>query len=125
MHLFDGTKTTDPLVWIKDVEQHKRVGEEVLSYGDVHLWVSTVFLGIDHNFENEGSPLLFETMIFECAPDGAVLDWSELYCRRYATVGEARTGHSQIVALLKARKASTVNINQLANDILATVRKED
>jgi hypothetical protein len=26
--------------------------------------VSTVFLGIDHNFSDEGEPLLFETMIF-------------------------------------------------------------
>jgi hypothetical protein len=30
--------------------------------GDVE--VSTVFLGIDHNFSSEGPPLLFETMVF-------------------------------------------------------------
>jgi hypothetical protein len=30
--------------------------------GDIH--VSTVFLGIDHNFSDDGPPLLFETMIF-------------------------------------------------------------
>lgn len=33
----------------------KKVGE---------ITVSTVFLGIDHNLANEGSPILFETMVF-------------------------------------------------------------
>lgn len=27
-------------------------------------WVSTVFLGLDHNFSGKGRPILFETMIF-------------------------------------------------------------
>lgn len=28
-------------------------------------WVSTVFLGMDHNFLRAGPPLLFETMVFK------------------------------------------------------------
>jgi hypothetical protein len=27
-------------------------------------WVSTVFLGLDHNFSGEGPPILWETMVF-------------------------------------------------------------
>ena len=34
------------------------------------VFISTVFLGIDHNFNLEGPPLLFETMIFGGIKDG-------------------------------------------------------
>ena len=44
--------------------------------------VSTVFLGIDHNFTKEGRPILFETMSF---PD----EEQERYC----TYQEALWGH--------------------------------
>jgi hypothetical protein len=32
--------------------------------GDDKIWISTVFLGLDHNFFGVGPPLLFETMVF-------------------------------------------------------------
>jgi predicted ATP-dependent serine protease len=54
--------------------------------GDVH--VSTVFLGLDHQF-GEGPPLLFETMAF-IAGDGVDQ-------RRYSTWREAEQGHDEIV----------------------------
>lgn len=38
-------------------------------------FVSTVFLVIDHNFEENEKPLLFETMVFD--PDGKAIDLSE------------------------------------------------
>lgn len=44
--------------------------------------VSTVFLGIDHNFFREGPPILFETMIFG-DPN------NEEFQRRYRTRAEA------------------------------------
>ncbi len=50
--------------------------------------VSTVFLGLDHNFMG-GKPLLFETMVF--GSDG------ELDMKRYATWKEAETGHKIMV----------------------------
>lgn len=53
--------------------------------------VSTVWLGLDHNFSGEGPPLIFETMVFPS--DG----WGELDCNRYATLGEAKMGHYQMV----------------------------
>ena len=44
--------------------------------------VSTVFLGLDHNW-GSGPPLLWETMVFpECDE-----------CDRYSTLAEARAGH--------------------------------
>jgi len=53
--------------------------------------VSTVFLGLDHNFENSGPPLVFETMVF---PSG---EWSEVYCERYSTWDQAEVGHKKAV----------------------------
>lgn len=59
--------------------------------------VSTVWLGIDHNFSTDGPPLIFETMIF-----GG--DYDE-YQWRYATEQEAREGHERIVLALAVGEA--------------------
>lgn len=40
---------------------YKRVAE---TWVDDGVWVSTVWLGLDHNFMPDGPPLIFETMIF-------------------------------------------------------------
>jgi hypothetical protein len=48
--------------------------------------VSTVFLGLDHNFLRTGPPVLFETMIFGVP---FVSEWQ----RRYCTWDEAVDGH--------------------------------
>jgi hypothetical protein len=58
--------------------------------------VSTVWLGIDHNFFGAGPPLIFETMIFGGRYDEEQWRWS--------TLDEARAGHARIVAALKARR---------------------
>jgi hypothetical protein len=60
------------------------------------LWVSTVFLGINHAFDRTRPPVLFETMVF---PSGGL---SELYGRRYATAEEALAGHAHVVAKIRA-----------------------
>jgi hypothetical protein len=56
--------------------------------------VSTVFVGLDHNWEG-GDPILFETMIF-----GGPLDQ---YQERYSTWDQAERGHQE--AVTQARKA--------------------
>ena len=55
--------------------------------------VSTVFLGLDHSFGEDGPPLLYETMVF-----GGKLD-QEL--ERYATLEEAQHGHDRMVTRVK------------------------
>ena len=62
--------------WINMTGDEKRV--DFNSFGEVE--VSTVFLGIDHQF-GYGKPLLFETMIFGGKNDG--------YQTRYSTWEEA------------------------------------
>jgi hypothetical protein len=55
--------------------------------GNEHVYVSTVFLGLDHNYLGEGGPILFETMVF-----GGPFDHEQ---ERYKTWAEAEAGHKQ------------------------------
>jgi len=57
-----------------------------------YITVSTVFLGLDHNFSRKGPPLIFETMTFG--------DYEER-CHRYATWDEAVQGHKEIVSMVQ------------------------
>jgi hypothetical protein len=58
------------------------------------LEVSTVFLGLDHQWHAHGPPLLYETMVFR---DGSGDD-----CVRYSTREEALAGHNKVVAECRA-----------------------
>jgi hypothetical protein len=57
--------------------------------------VSTVFLGLDHNFSGKGPPILFETLVFGGPMDGDG--------QRYSSWDDAVIGHKRFVA--KVRKA--------------------
>jgi hypothetical protein len=57
--------------------------------------VSTVFLGLDHNFSGRGPPVLFETLVFS--------DYGGDDGRRYCTWAEAELGHMEIVEAITAR----------------------
>lgn len=50
--------------------------------------VSTVWLGINHEYRPDARPVIFETMIFD---DGS--DWGSEYQERYSTEAEAKAGH--------------------------------
>lgn len=58
--------------------------------------VSTVFLGLDHNYKGTGAPILFETMVF-----GNIEDGQSDYQRRYETREEAEIGHEATVGWLR------------------------
>lgn len=60
------------------------------------MLVSTVFLGLDHNWGG-GTPLLFETMVF---PEGSC---DERYMERYETWEEAEVGHGRAIAWVLSR----------------------
>ena len=72
--------------------------------------VSTVFLVLDHSFD-EGVPVLFETMVF-----GGVLDMEQ---DRYCTWDEAVAGHAAMVKRVKDApqegSGAPVNIAQQTN----------
>jgi len=54
-------------------------------------WVSTVWIGLDHNFSPSGKPLIFETMVFPKKGD-----FSDLDCERYSTEAQAKKGHEKV-----------------------------
>jgi hypothetical protein len=62
------------------------------------LWVSTVFLGLDHNFGDAGDPVLFETKIFSEDAGG-----DDYYQTRCSTWAEAEEDHRVAVAIAERR----------------------
>ena len=59
--------------------------------------ISTVFIGIDHNWmrrEIPCKPHIFETMVFDKG-------YSDIYCDRYSTWKEAEEGHEKAVQWVK------------------------
>jgi hypothetical protein len=70
------------------VDGRRHVGDDTI--GGVR--VSTVFLGLDHDFWGRGPPLLFETMVFpSCDMIG-----------RWSTFDRAEAEHAKVVAAYRA-----------------------
>ncbi len=94
--LIDGkiVKTKDLLLWGRWMEKHSdRVIERTTVDG---VDISTVFLGLDHNWGGNGPPILFETMIFGGEHDE--------YCDRCATLAQARKMHTRALWLVRGSK---------------------
>jgi hypothetical protein len=91
---------TDLLTWAQWLEKNRAqrvLAQEELPGG---YWISTVFLGLNHQYDLVGPPLWFETMIF--APSdgkpssltGKVHRRGEpIFCDRYSTLAQALAGH--------------------------------
>jgi len=76
--------------WMEEQFELKEKSERILKKNRIGTFeVSTVFLGINHNFLNPNDPILFETMIFpECK-----------YCVRSRTYDDALKEHEIAVAI--------------------------
>ena len=92
-YILEGHKpvTADLMTWAKWFEKANRHVAKTQITDDIS--VSTVFLGLDHQF-GEGPPLLFETMIF-----GGEFDED---MDRYETWEQAEEGHKRMVEKAKA-----------------------
>lgn len=77
--------------FIQDIKNKVVKKTEIYHHGNIE--VSTVFLGLNHNFSREGRPILFETMIF-----GGLLDQHQW---RYCTWEDALIGHENACLLVK------------------------
>ena len=66
------------------------------------FWVSTVWLGINHDFFNQGPPIIFETMIFP--KKGKEIDYDDRYMDRYCTEEDAIAGHAKALEIAKTGK---------------------
>lgn len=83
--------------------------------------VSTVFLGIDHNYNPEGPPLLFETMVFGTGG----LD--DVCCVRCSTWEQAEAQHAKVLQMVKDGRIEEVEDTplDLDNPPYAPVAPED
>ena len=77
-----------PLAWAHQFEWHGRIVAETRT-GATHI--STVFMGVELLFNNDGPPLLFETLVYGGAYDGQRA--------LYATWEEAQNGHQTMVMI--------------------------
>jgi hypothetical protein len=73
--------------------EERRIGSD--NVGD--YWISTVFLGMNHRFNDNGPDLWFETRVFH---EGTR---SEDYIERYSTYTEAEEGHKGIVRMYQGQ----------------------
>ena len=109
--------------WFEDADRH--VAE---TFTELYR-VSTVFLGLDHNFREDGPAILFETMAFEREPHLMKMFGSlreihaehEGECHRYATWDDADAGHNATVRRIlreEAKATETIrNAKQFVGDI--------
>jgi hypothetical protein len=77
---------------------YKILKKDAYVLGDEPVEVSTVWLGLDHNWWPDRPPLIFETMVF-----GGKL---HLECWRYAFEAQALEGHEAAVLVLLAAYAT-------------------
>ena len=95
-------KIVDLMTWAKWFEKHKQVFRTEID----GISVSTIFLGLDHDFSRGGPPLLFETMIF-----GGPLDGDQWRCAFY---NEAERQHA---AAVEAANKAAKQIANLAENV--------
>jgi hypothetical protein len=79
-------------------------------------WVSTVWLGLDHNYFGDGPPLIFETMVFGITRDDPALDTlgPDIDVRRYFTEEQAIEGHEEMCTLVRA---TTLSLDDLPSGL--------
>jgi hypothetical protein len=94
-YILDGRdiKPVDLMTWARWLETNR--SDKIIKQEDVGpFWVSTVFLGLDHRFGDDGPPVLFETMVFGRNADGSV-NYSEVHSERCCTYEEAEEMHQR------------------------------
>lgn len=84
--------------WMKDND--RRVDRTQVGPYDV----STVFLGVDHNWMRKGPPILFETLVFSA--DKSI----DMEMDRCSTWIEAEEMHARMVKLMQEKVTSDRNL---------------
>lgn len=134
----DGTIDTSSGVmqWSDAMEKLRRTKRNIVKQENVgQYWVSTVFLGLDHNFfrwREGGVPLLFETMVFEREDDEPTyvsnifeklrfssdsgIDWSDIECSRCSTWEQAEEQHKATVRYVQEMTDQLNTILEGASD---------
>lgn len=110
-----GKPLVNTVAWAKLAEdpKYKRVKQTLIVGKGYEYWISTVWLGLNHNF-GLGPPLIFETMVF-AKPDSMddsmdVTDgeWMD----RYSTEAQAVKGHKKMVERVLAHLPPDVEVKE-------------
>jgi hypothetical protein len=86
-----------------------------------HAMVSTVWLGLDHGWLEDGRPLIFETEIFPQRNRDARAAWQGRQWR-WSTEAEARRGHQCIVEAIRARGVNRISTRKQEAEFWRTWR---
>ena len=102
MHYDRKGRPMDLMDWAQHVEDREYA---TVAQHWIRGWmVSTVWLGLNHNFLGSGPPLIFETMVFppgdEAGEHGTM---SEEYCDRYPTEEAAQAGHDRALSWVREK----------------------
>jgi len=94
----DPVPCDDPLEWGRWFEtsaEARRIAHDKDEGPDAPpITVSTVFLGLDHNFSDHGPPVLWETLVFGGPLDGEM--------DRYTSKADALRGHQAMCLRVRA-----------------------
>ena len=85
----------DPSDCLQPIEERRIARTEITP----EVYVSTVFLGLDHRYTPEEPPVLFETIVFGLKGDEPL--------ERYTTYEAAEAGHARWVAWATALCCAT------------------
>lgn len=81
--------------WFEGSSDQRRLAyDDVVDSDGELVSVSTVFLGMDHNFVDDGPPILWETMIFGLGDD-------QEYQERYTSKEAALEGHQKAIQYVR------------------------
>lgn len=100
----------DVLLWAYTFEKSpRRVAETTIYRWWGVIWVSTVFLGLDHSFsmDPDAPPVVFETMAFPRLGQFHGVEWEREYTSdRYSTWDEAIAGHWFVVETVRQHRGT-------------------
>lgn len=77
----------------EQIEHNIKARKKKAELGGVPIKISTIFLGIDHNFYDDGPPILWETMLFG-------IDHKDFGQHRYNSQKKALKGHQMLLDTL-------------------------
>lgn len=113
------TPTDDPLAWARQFEDValRTVAQDHVKMGSQRVYVSTIFLGMDHNYFDDGPPILWETMAFledETLQDSAPAGCTPIPRTWGNDVGQWRWRSEEAAVTFHARLCKTLREASLA-----------
>lgn len=101
----DPIPALNSLTWAKWFSEHDSNDRRIAETRTKLFWISTVFLGINHQWRPDGPPHIFESMAFlqprrhdiSRVSSKPIIGEGEL-CERYSTRLQAMAGHVAMVA---------------------------